>query len=219
MARPQRIKKTVDETLRDFRHTFGFILLSSQAYDNGYKGEAARLAAVVYMLVHDYGKSAVSLLKQMGRKNIDFVNTSVSLNPRNLLTEMPLVIMRLTAGQGKDSLEYLPRLAENPQPIPNPILPFEKWWNMPVIRDDHRRTISRKNIVFHMRHSEAGAHVDSSIDGVFADIRRVNSMGWVVSTNEGNYVPEYGPEYASMRQIAWEVEQTLRRNFQDLIPA
>lgn len=213
MSKPPRLTKTAEEIHRNFRHAFDGLLLSSQSYDKGYKGEAARLAATVYILVHDHGKRTVSLLTQLRRRNVEFVNTGQPINPKNLLTEMPLTMTRLAP----DGMEYVPRLGELPMPHRDPMLRFRTWWEMIVMRDNRRRTLSRKNIVFHMRHSEGGGHVDPTIDEVFAGIQRANTMGWVFTNKEGVFVPEYGPEYATMRQIAWEVEQTVRRHCRDLI--
>ena len=213
MSRPTKVQKTADEVRRNFQHVFRGLLISCESYDAGYKGEAARLAASVYILVHDYGRNSVSLLTQLGRNSIDFVNTCVPLNPKNLLTEMPLAMMHLTDG----GMEYVPLLGGPPEPPKDLTLPFGRWWEMDVMRDDRRRTVSRRNIVFHMRHCEGGGHVDPKLDEIFADIQRANSMGWVFSTRNKDFVPEYGPEYATMRQIAWEVEQTLQTHCGDLI--
>ena len=119
MTKSQKLLKTRDEIERNFRHIFDSMLLSSKSYDEGFKGEAARLANVVYILVHDYGKTT-SLLTQLDRKKIGFVNTSRPINPNNLLTEMPLVIMHLST----DGMDYLPRLAEASAPPPVNWPPF-----------------------------------------------------------------------------------------------
>jgi hypothetical protein len=67
-----------------------------------------------------------------------------------------------------------------------------------------------------MRHKEGGGHVDPDIDEVFADLNRRNSMGWYLMTAGGDFLPEYAPQYATTRQIAWELEQTLQGNCADL---
>jgi len=85
---------------------------------------------------------------------------------------------------------------------------------MPVLRDNKRRLFSRKNIIWHMRNGEGGGHVDPTIDEVFADMERNNSMGWRVRINDSVSSPEYSPIYSTTRQIAWEVQQTLHNNFE-----
>jgi hypothetical protein len=214
MSKKKPIPKTIEETRRNFRHVIQSLEISSRSYDGGFKGEAARLAGLVFMLVQDGGRRTVSLLSQVGRKQIGFVNTCRGIDPKNLLTEAPLVIMRMS-GSG---MEYCPRLADDPFPAPSdPILRFSKWWEMPVLRDKERRLFSRKNIVWHMRNGEGGGHVDPTIDEQFADFERNNSMGWYVRLNGKEFAPEYSPIYATARQIAWEVKQTLRNNCSDLI--
>jgi 3-dehydroquinate dehydratase len=41
-----------------------------------------------------------------------------------------------------------------------------------VLRDDRRRELSRKNLIFTMRDKDGGGHVDPNIDEVFAELNR-----------------------------------------------
>ena len=59
--------------------------------------------------------------------------------------------------------------------------------------------------------------IDPKIKEVFADLNRRNSMGFSLVTDKGEIVPEYAAQYASVRQIARELEQTLRENCADLV--
>jgi hypothetical protein len=215
MNRPRSFNKSEDELRRNFLHAFDALTLSAKSYDEGYYGEAVRLAATVHVFVHDHGKSSVSLLTHLKRKSIAFVSTAVPLNPRNLLTEMPLVMMRLSSDQ--PSVFYVPRLDDGP-PIGRSEEPFHKWWDAGVMRDNRRRIFSRKNLISNMRHREGGAHVDGQLDEMFADLGRNNSMGWVGISAGEKFVPAYGPEYASVRQIAHELTLTLRAYCADLLP-
>lgn len=214
MARPSRLAKKSDEIERNFRHSFQALRLSSKAYDEGFRGEAARLAGVIYIFVHDHGKRTVSLLSLVSGKEIPFRNTAVPLNPRNLLTEMPLVMQRV----GPEGFEYIPILDKGPaETLTQPDQPFRMWWDAPVFRDKKLRILTRKNFVFSMRHGEGGGHVSPDLDEMFADLRRNNSAGWTFVAGDKSFVPEYGPEYATVRQIAFELYQTLLANFSDIL--
>ena len=57
--------------------------LSSRAFDEGYEGEAKRLAAAIRVLVHDTPNSK-SLLGQLGSKGVQLYDTSISRHPRSL---------------------------------------------------------------------------------------------------------------------------------------
>ena len=222
MAKPNKLSKSHDEALRNFHHVLGGLSLSARAYDEGYFGEAVRLAAAVYTIVHDRGRSTQSLLRQFDRKGIDFTNSADQLHPDNLLPEMNLVVAKVEAfGDGKAAQTYLPYCSFAVPPPKEPgtpqSLPFRRWWEMPIMRDSSRREISRKNLVFHLRNGEGGGHVDPKINEVFADISRYQSVGFPIFYGNTPLVPEYGPHYASMRQIAWEVEQSIQLHCADLL--
>ena len=70
-------------------------------------------------------------------------------------------------------MSYEPLLADGP-PDRYAIepKPFSRWWEATVLRDDRRRELSRKNLIFTMRHKEGGGHVDPDIDELFAELNR-----------------------------------------------
>ena len=212
--RPTRTQKSQSEIHRNFVHAFESLCLSSQAYDNGFKGEAARLAGIIYIFVYDYGKHTKSLLKLVDRKTISFKNITIPLNPNNLLGETPLVIVRAST----KGIEYIPILDKGtPQHYQQPDQKFHVWWDTPVLRDDQRREFTRRRLITSMRHGEGGGHVDSHLDEDFSDLMRNNSVQWFFITGEKAFAPEYGPPYASVRQIAYEVELTLRAHCADIL--
>jgi hypothetical protein len=52
-------------------------------------------------------------------------------------------------------------------------------------------------------------HLDPNLDTVYADLSRNNSLGWIITEGAAESAPEYGPEYACMRQIAFELNKTI----------
>lgn len=212
MTRPKKVPKSQEELKANFKHAFDSLTLSIVAYDEGYKGETARLASVIYIFVHDHGRSSISLLTQVGRKAIQFHSTATPLNPKNLLTEMPLVAMR----GGVGGIEHL-SLIEADFEVVTSEQSFAEWWEAGVLRDNKRRIFSRKNLVFAFRHGEGGGHVSPDLDEAFAGLARDNSMGWVMSIGDRELVPEYGPQYATIRQIAHELRVTLVQHCADLL--
>ncbi len=211
MARPKKVQKTQEELQRNFRHVFQGLELSMRDYDNGLKGEAARIAGSIYILVHDYGKSAVSVLTQLKRKEVPFHNTAAPINPNNLMTEMPLVMARV----GRES-DYCPIGNQCPGSPQQPQR-FSEWWETRVLRDNNRRIFTRKNLIFSMRHGEGGGHVSPDLDEQFAALSRQNSMGFTFFSGGREFVPEYGPLYATTRQLGYEVVATIRGHCSDLL--
>jgi hypothetical protein len=83
------IPKTSEELHGDFIGAFERLVRAGKAFDEGHFSEAPRIAAEVYLFVHDHGRSATSLLTHVGRKKTDFIDTAVPLNSKNLLAEAP----------------------------------------------------------------------------------------------------------------------------------
>jgi hypothetical protein len=63
--------------------------------------------------------------------------------------------------------------------------------------------------VLAMANTDGGAHVDPSVDRTYARLSRQNSIGWMFHGPSGP-TPIQGVEFASVRQIAWEVDETLK---------
>jgi hypothetical protein len=153
---PSFIPKTADELQRDFVGAFERLVRAGKTFDEGHSTEAARIAAEVYLFVHDRGRSATSLLTHVGRQNTNFMDTATPLNPKNLLAETPLVTMQMFS----NGFAYVAIRGDGPPPIYDlPPLPFSKWCGKPVLRDPKRRTYSRKNLVHHFRNTLGGGHV------------------------------------------------------------
>jgi hypothetical protein len=180
---------------------------SAQGYDAGKLWEAKRLAAVVDVLVHDRGRRTVSILTQMEvRDGTRFLASAPPINPRNMLSGTPMVMQHLTT-QG---MTYLPLLDKGP-PFPPRWLPFSKWWEETILKDTNGRSLSRKNLTCSLRDQDGGAHLDGSLtDEAYISISRQNGAGWefVAPGREPQPVAP-GPHLATMRQIAWELEESL----------
>ena len=91
--------------------------------------------------------------------------------------------------------------------------PFEEWWNADVIGDT-RHTLTRRRIVLDLAHKDGGAHVDLNRPEDYDAITRGGSLGtvtWSVPGGAMESTERMNPLYAPMRQIAYEVGETLIR--------
>lgn len=215
------VERSQQELARDFRDTFLRLVRAGEAFDEGHEYEAASIAALIYVLVHEGGKRSPSLLTMLGRKtSLKFVDSAAPLNPRNLLTETPLVMMEVS----NNGFRYKARRDTGPfEFIP---CPFSKWWEKPVLRDPQRRVFSRKNLIHFFRHFRGGGHVgrrhepqDTLPAQAFADMASRDPGNWFYNNGTKNLVPEYGADYASVRQVGWEVERTIREGCIDMLSA
>ena len=200
--------KTPQSTTELYAHLadhLHFLETSSHAFDMGYEGEAKRLATSLRVLLHDTQKSK-SLLGQLNKKDVLFLDTSIEFNPNNHLTHSGLTSVQISANEAK----FIPFLDD--KPVGNvKRIEFEKWWNKIVIVDDQRNKIRRKDLVLYLSNQDGGAHVDPNLDETYARLSRQNSLGWLVETKNSNgFQTLGGSHFASVRQIAHEVLSTLR---------
>lgn len=186
----------------------GAIKASSAAFDAGETWEAKRLATAAYVILHDGKGRTVSLLTQLGvKEKISLISSSVPANPNNLVAEMPLVAV---AVKGSDA-DYLPLCSIGGGPIQPRLMSFSEWWEEPVFTDNQRMTLSRKTLVITLRDQEGGAHFDDEIkDVIYRAVAYNNAAGWLCGRpGEPGKPIDPGPHFATMRQIAWEIEQSL----------
>jgi len=179
----------------------GFLISSSSAFDNGYHDEAVRLATALRVLLHDTTNSR-SLLGQLGRKNIQFLDTGEPYSSRNLLTTYRLTYMRIDSS----GAQYRPLLDDFPR---KRFVGFDEWWDAIVICGRDKRCLSRGDIVLIAANQDGGAHVDPAIDASYADIAKDHNTGWEFIGE--NISPRSIPfaMQVSLRQIAHEVLRSL----------
>ena len=191
------IKRELVEQLQLLRH-------ACASFDNGLEGIGKHIALSLRVLLHHRGQSQ-SLLAQLQLRSMKFFDSAGPLNPRNLLTECNLVAMKMTSTGGR----YLPLIAAFGGAKPMVAIPFERWWNDPVLKDKKKQTLCRRTLVSHVADTDGGAHVDPKLDEAYMAISRSNSLGWEFSDGTKINALEGRPELACMRQIAHEVLSTL----------
>jgi hypothetical protein len=197
-----------DELRRHLEEHIGFLKTSAELYDKGNLAEAKRLAVSLRVLLHDTPASK-SLLGQLGMKGEPFCDTA-SGRPRTVITSYAgLVGMSFMGGPSK----FVPHLNSGSHRF----LPFDQWWNAPVIVDSKQREISRKRLVLAVCNKDGGAHVDPELDDIYADLSRSNSMRRLRSAGAG-WEPIIGVEHASVRQVAHEVLRTLDPRHEPVLP-
>lgn len=185
---------------------------SAAAYDKGELWEAERLAATVYILLHDGAGRTKSLLGQLGKKNsLQYVSTSrgfrcefagwgSKLISPEAYPPTPLVVVRMN----DEGVNFAP-LCEAMDPSWSRLLPFSRWYDEAVFKTASGRELSRKNLIFSLRSQDGGAHIDAHLRdeayvGLFKDASPQLRAG-------GKPIP--GAHFATMRQITWELEKTL----------
>lgn len=178
-----------------------FLMASNASFDAGFDGEAKRLALTMRVLLHDT-KVSTSLLEQVDKKQLPFVDTTFEYDPHQIHPKYSgLIIIEM----GSPEKKYVAPLDDVPEIR---VKSFQEWWNQTVFIDDHGNSISRRDLILAVANQDGGGHVDPKIDEKYARLSRENSPGWMVGGPSG-YVPLEGPERAAIRQISHEVLKTL----------
>lgn len=208
------MKRTQEQLQEALSQQIQFLISSCQAFDDGNESEALRIAGVLRTLLHDKDSSK-SLLRQLGIKDemqfidsaepIDPVPTGKQHNGRTIfsVSGMPGLF---AIGFTRDGAKFIaPR---GSAPNAKGAVGFEKWWNTGCIPGENHARHSRKWLIKQMVNKEGGAHIDPEITKGYAELRTTN-MGMTVSSNgvEGFI---NSPADVSVRQVAWEVLESLR---------
>jgi hypothetical protein len=197
-------RQSKEELQQHLADTLQALELSARAFDEGYEGEAKRLAAAIRVLVHDTPNSK-SLLGQLGRKS-QFYDTSIPRHPGTIMTYNGITAMS-HAGQ---EATYVAPLDELPPDSPPRYVSFDEWWNRVIFVDEAGRETTRRDLILAVANKDGGAHVDPVLDQKYASLSRRNALAWRFSSPRGD-VPLKGPEKSAVRQIAHEVLKSFNR--------
>lgn len=181
-----------------------FLQSSAKSYDLGNEIEAKRMAVTLRVLLYDTSDSkSSSLLGQMQlKKKMRFVSTAQKYDPKNLLTQQCLLSMTVSQG----GIHYNP-LFENGNRY---LVSCRDWGYEVVLCDIHRKLYDRKDLIQLLANQDGGAHVDSKINGKLSGLKSPDLTGWQAQTSSGEIIAAVNdPVYASMRQMTFEVLQSL----------
>ena len=179
---------------------------SAKGYDCGSVWEALRLATSVYTLVHDGGRNSKSILTQMNAKSgLRFLCSSDPVSPSNMIASHNLVMMEASLNGAR----YRPVLEAMPEQWR--WTAFSTWWEKdPIFSSGNGKgLVTRKNLVFNLRNKEGGAHYDPAVAESEYTAMAERAL-WTFSSSQHQEVELHGLELATMRQIAFEVMQSLR---------
>lgn len=210
---------------------YDFLRSHAAAFDAGQPHFAKPLATTLRVLLHHNPRSdSHALLAQLGvvPAPMLFLDSGGEVNPANRVVSSQLVGMKLGGGKA----DYVAPLDQGPASMPperrwrHPSSyglsqpgewhTHKRWWlSFAIFKDDAGETFTRADIVRAVANSDGGAHVDRSLKDAYDRLTRSNSLGWILHTNTGEH-PLGNPVLPTIRQIAWEVEQSLLRQFPQL---
>lgn len=203
-----------------------YLSTSCAAFDAGDEDEAARIAVVIRVLVHDT-KSSTSLLTQLGLKAaLRYLDTEHGYGVSFGAASVDGVLQEV----GPRGLAHWDPASVSPRwfaplsrmEVHERLIAFDNWWQVACITDESGvAMISRWRLVDWMAHQDGGAHVDPRglderyvrylavgdgsmwIDGDLLSQAKMIDFG-VLSPVGGNGAG------CAVRQVAYELEWTLR---------
>lgn len=196
-----------EDYLKSLSEQIYFLRNSCEQYDKGYYSEGKRIAATIRLLVHDT-KSSISLLNHLNVKTkLYYFNTAI---PN---TKFGLTGIRTTS-EGNGKTEYYPPLNNLSEPRKQRSwVTFETWWEDMMVLSDGKNNFSRKDLVTTLANKDGGSHVDKKLPENYYELTRKNSLK-VYHIEEYNKVTNVqGIELASLRQIAFELLNSLNNTF------
>jgi hypothetical protein len=191
-------------------------------FDQGVSTTAGELATCLQTLLRPAQRVSAPDLRQ----RLTWVDTAGVLSPKNTSASSCLTLMKIRTGLRRGG-DYVPKFGLYP---PAPIrtrsgehidrgsrIPFDHWWTNPVLRDAAGNEFCRRQLVLAVAHA-AGATRDDEAAAAHRAVAASATLGWVVSGELRSAARslESNPIVASVRQIAYEVTQTIREQ-RDLI--
>ncbi|MDY7000068.1 MAG: hypothetical protein SW019_26060 [Actinomycetota bacterium] len=226
MALTARMQAELRATLDDHIQA---LKTAGERFDQGRLIEAHVLAIHIRALVHE-GPKSPALIDELGLQDqLTWVDTGGVPNPKTASSASCLTLMKVRTGM-RPGGEYVPKLGLYP---PAPIrtrggehinrgsrIPFHEWWTNPVIKDADGLEYSRKLLVLAL----GGGDDDPEADVARTALAASGSLGGILTdptfstpTVPGRD-PATNPVLASVRQIGYEVIQTIRQQ-RDVIEA
>lgn len=206
-ARP-RVPVPLTDIQEEFRAQLNFLRKSCDDYDGGDRDEFRRIATSIRVLLYDGGHSK-SVVGQLALKSVAFRAYSTPIRPGNLVSDTPLVMMRVGSG----GAAYLPCLDQGPFSYRS--LSFDDWWSEDVFRSPGGVAMARSGFILHTANQAGGAHVDPELDEEFHKIAKANEAGWISQFGEVEK-PMVDLEKAYVRHIGFEVLQTLEPEWEKI---
>jgi hypothetical protein len=152
-------RKTNEELNEALTRKIGQLRRAALSYDAGKFDEAERIASDVYILLHDGGRNARSLLGQVGKKStISFPDSRHSD-----FIEKPEKFIGIPLFSCGKSFNYIPILGTSSSLDAMNKYRFSKWWDQTVYITHRGLKLSRKNLVCSLRSQDGGAHVDDNL--------------------------------------------------------
>lgn len=222
-----RRKRIFNELLEDLRE-------DCASFSNGNLRKAKDIAGRIRTLLKSGpNPRTISVLKQLDRDTIQFIDTSAPFNPganisyftvengglHNLgisAVYMGLVYKHGIWNDGVLNLRFAPFFE---RPSGKPLIKeidFDSWWNTKIYHDQNKGLeLTRKQLILEMTERDGFAHTDETLGEDYETFLEEDSLNLIDGNSK--IVFANSPAKCSVRQIGYEVIATLENHMSDLI--
>ena len=188
-------------------------------YDNGNTFAIVLVAVLLRTLLKTKGDTK-SVLHQLGQDSISFLDTripegsfsywtfSANICNHTFIAQNVYggVLSKLvTNGEKGLNLDYHPLLGKNKWAQ---MLSFNDWYTAIVFKDQ-KFELSREDCINIVADKDGGAHLDKRIPAKYSCFRELTALQFIIDGQIAVF--NQNPVYVSLRQIAWEVLESLKR--------
>lgn len=217
------IPRTQAETEQIGRDCLVYLQHLCEDYDNGNTFAIVLVAVLLRTLLKTKRRkkeesSTISVFEQLGLHTMPFVDTSTPKgvtsfwqlggniwNHTFLMQNVygGLLIKKVTNKDNGLNLDFLPLLDANKN---SRTLPFEEWYQG-VVFESKEYSFTRENCIEYVADKDGGAHLDRNIPMDYHTFRQPTALQVLVDGQLAVF--NQNPVYVSVRQIAWEVLESL----------
>jgi len=189
---------------RQLARQLQFLVHSCEAYDNGFRDEALRLAVVLRVLFHST-KQQTSVLKHLTREDIALLSTcriysAPVQQPNSATVDFFFGIVPISIGPAGVAFSSPLGAAEH-----RLALPFSEWWSQIIFKTPQTGLVTRSILVTTAADKE-GAHVDPQLTPEYAAMVVSPHVSSKTSRDPSEAAkPLTDAHHAALRQISYEV--------------
>ena len=220
------IPRTQAETEQIGRDCLAYLQHLCEDYDKGNTFAVVLIAVVLRTLLKTKRQkkeelSTISVLEQLGLHTMPFVDSSLpqgsfsfwhlgdNVCNHTFLAQNVyggLLSKHVTNGEKGLNFDFCPLLGANRNASEKP---FGEWYKAIVFKNDLFQ-LSREDCVNKVADKDGGAHLDRNVPVEYAYFREPTALQIIVDGQVAVF--NQNPVYVSIRQIAWEVLESVKRN-------
>lgn len=207
---PQQPRQIPNSILLPLREHVDFVVRATDAHDAGHTSEITRCAVALKALFHS-PPPALSWLARADGLQGNFLSTALPSTADGVGRYGSLVITAHFDGRAihlcpLDSSWY------------SRWIKFAEWWSEPVFVDEHRKELSRRDVVLTVAARDGGTNLDSNLTMAYARLLQfaagvtpsvVLDVNAIPNATGPTGEPVSNPERVALRQIAHEALRTL----------